>query len=205
VAAVIERLQGSPDVFSTGPASSVNFLTAHDGLTMHDLTVLTSDHHHSWDSGESLRLQQLKNYFTMLLLSAGTPMFVMGDEFARTQGGLDNPYNIDSEVTWVDWTRLEAWAELHDFVKALLQLRRSHPPRDFRFYGAASTPDISLESRCLAWSAGGLYVMANAWWEPVSFEIQEPGPWALVFSTAGSTTGSGTAVSPRSMVVWRRE
>ena len=62
-------------------------------------------------------MQQLKNYFTMLLLSAGTPMFVMGDEFGRTQGGLDNPYNIDSEVTWVDWSRLETWAELHDYVQ----------------------------------------------------------------------------------------
>ena len=120
VSAVIERLQGSPDLFPAGSASSVNFLTAHDGLTMHDLTTLTSDHHHSWDCGDALRLQQLKNYFTMLLLSAGTPMFVMGDEFARTQGGLDNPYNIDSEVTWVDWNRLDAWAELHDFVRALV-------------------------------------------------------------------------------------
>jgi glycogen operon protein len=172
---------------------------------MHDLTMLTSDHHHAWDSGESLRPQQLKNYFAMLLLSAGTPMFVMGDEFARTQGGLDNPYNIDSEVTWVDWKRLDTWAELHGFVQVLLQLRRSHPPHDFHFYGAESAPDASLESRSLAWSAGGLYVMANAWWEPMSFEFQEPGPWTWVFSTVGSPAASGTVVAPRSMVVWRRE
>jgi glycogen operon protein len=205
VSAVIERVQGSPHLFPTGPASSVNFLTAHDGLTMHDLTLTTSDHHHSWDTGESLRLQQLQNYFTMLLLSAGTPMFVMGDEFARTQGGLDNPYNIDSDVTWVDWKRLDEWAELHAFVEDLLQLRRSHPPRDFHFYGAQSAPDASVESRSLAWSAGGLYVMANAWWEPVSFEFQEPGPWTRVFSTAGSAAGPETVVAPRSMVVWRRE
>ena len=209
VAAVIERLQGSPDLFPTGPASSVNFLTAHDGLTMHDLTVLTSDHHHSWDSGASLRLQQLKNYFTMLLLSAGTPMFVMGDEFARTQDGLDNPYNIDSEVTWVDWARLDAWVELHDFVHALLLLRRSHPPQDFKFYGAQSAPDTSLESRSLAWTAGGLYVMANAWWEPVSFDFQEPGPWRAVLSTSGSTAQSEPppeiVVAARSIVVWRRD
>ena len=66
---------------------SVNFVTAHDGLTMHDLTVVTDDHFHSWDCGDSLRLQQLKNYFTLLLLSAGAAMFVMGDEVGRTQGG----------------------------------------------------------------------------------------------------------------------
>ena len=198
----MQRVQGSPDLFpAETPSRSVNFLTAHDGLTLHDLTVVTSDHHHSWDCGEELRLQQLKNYFTMLLLSAGTPMFVMGDEFARTQGGLDNPYNIDSEVTWVDWSRLDAWRELHDHVRTLLRLRRSNPPADFHFYGAESAPDTSPESRSLAWSAGGLYVMANAYWEPVRFEFQEPGPWVVAVSSADAST----TVAPRSTVVWRRE
>ncbi|MEY2402408.1 MAG: isoamylase [Ilumatobacteraceae bacterium] len=206
VPAVIERVQGSPDLFASGPAATVNFITAHDGLTMHDLTLLTSDQHHAWDSGNEMRMQQLKNYFTMLLLSAGSPMFVMGDEFARTQGGLDNPYNIDSEVTWVDWRRLDEWRELHDHVQALVRLRRSHPPAGFRFYGAQSAPDLSLESRSVAWSAGGLYVMANSWWEPVKFELQEPGPWVLEFATAASIEPSpDTMVAPRSMMVWRRE
>ena len=112
----------------------------------------------------------------MLLLSAGTPMFVMGDEFARTQGGHDNPYNIDSEVTWVDWNRLDAWAELHDFVQALVAAAPLAPARGLSLLRRASRrPTPRLESRSLAWSAGGLYVMANAWWEPVSFEFQEPG------------------------------
>jgi isoamylase len=209
VPAVIGRVQGSPDLFHTdsmAPGRTVNFLTAHDGLTMHDLTVVNSDHHHSWDCGDGLRTQQLKNYFTMLLLSAGTPMFVMGDEFARTQGGLDNPYNIDSAVTWVDWSRLDTWRELHDYVQALLQLRKAHPPADFRFYGAESSPDTSPESRSIAWSAGGLYVVANAWWEPLHVEFQEPGPWVVELSTAASPTVSeAVIVAPRSMVVWRRE
>ncbi|MEO8265785.1 MAG: alpha-amylase family glycosyl hydrolase [Ilumatobacteraceae bacterium] len=210
VAAVIDRVQGSPDLFENAGAStaggSVNFLTAHDGLTLHDLTVVNSDHHHSWDCGEQLRLQQLKNYFTMLLLSAGTPMFVMGDEFARTQNGLDNPYDLDSAVTWVDWSRLERWRELHGYVQALLLLRRSHPPADFRFYGTTSAPDTSPESRSLAWSAAGLYVMANAWWEPARFELQAPGPWTVALSTATIPTTEATAltVAPRSMVVWQR-
>ena len=55
---LMRRLQGSPDLFATAPESSVNFVTAHDGLTMHDLTLVTSDHHHSWDCGDGLRLQQ---------------------------------------------------------------------------------------------------------------------------------------------------
>jgi len=218
VAAVMQRVQGSPDLFvgaADGAATpSVNFITAHDGLTMHDLTLVTSDHHHSWDTGDALRMQQLKNYFTMLLLSSGAAMFVMGDEFARTQSGLDNPFNIDSPVTWVDWTRLESWSELHDYVQALLRLRRAHRPTDFEFYGATqSHPDIGWESRSIAWSAGGLYVMANAWWEPLKFELQENGPWTIELSTSPSTSPSRTAsfdrgaaltVAPRSMIVLRR-
>jgi isoamylase len=208
VSSVIQRVQGSPDLFTgSRPSSSVNFLTAHDGLTMHDLTLITSDHHHSWDCGEELRMQQLKNYFTVLLLSAGTPMFVMGDEFARTQGGLDNPYNVDSALTWVDWSRLDTWRELREYVQALLRLRRSNPPTDFHFYGAVSRPDTSLESRSLAWSAGGLYVMANAWWSPLRFEFQEAGPWVVALSTAGvaAEVPQAATVPPRSIVVWRRE
>jgi isoamylase len=197
----IERVQGSPDLFSADTGGSVNFLTAHDGLTMHDLTTVTDDRRHSWNCGDALRPQQLKNYFTMLLLSAGTPMFVMGDEFARTQQGLDNPYNIDSEVTWVDWSRLDTWAELHSYVRDLLRLRRLHPPREFQFYGAVSVPDTSTESRSLAWSANGLYVMANAWWEPVTFSHQEAGPWVEALSTVAP---AGTTLAPRSMVVWKK-
>ncbi|HEY0519061.1 MAG TPA: alpha-amylase family glycosyl hydrolase, partial [Ilumatobacteraceae bacterium] len=184
VPAVIERVGASPDLFADGNGAPVNFVTAHDGLTMHDLTTTTNDHHHAWDTGDELRMQQLKNYFTMLLLSAGTPMFVMGDEFARSQDGLDNPYNIDGPTTWVDWRRLDTWRELHDYVRALIALRRAHPPADFAFYGARSAPDTSAESRSLAWSAGGLYVMVNAWWEPIDFEFQQPGPWELEVSTA---------------------
>ena len=65
-----------------------------------------------------------------------------------------------------------------------------HPPSDFLFYGAESMPDTSLESRSLAWSSGGLYVMANFWWEPLRFEIQEEGPWREVLSTSGISSRS---------------
>ena len=201
VPVMMDRLQGSPDLFPTDPEGSVNFVTAHDGLTMHDLTLVTSDHHHSWDCGDELRLQQLKNYFTVLLLAAGTPMFVMGDEFARTQDGQDNPYNVDSEVTRVDWRRLGEWSDLHDYVRRLLRLRAVHPPSNFRFYGVDSVPDTSTESRVLAWSAGGLYVTANAGWAPATFVFQEDGPWLEALS---SVAPENTTIAPRSIVVWRR-
>jgi glycogen operon protein len=128
-------------------------------------------------------------------------MFVMGDEFARTQGGHDNPYNIDSELTWVDWRRIETWSELHDYVRALLRLRKVHPPSQFRFYGRDSVPDTSDESRSFAWSAGGLYVMVNASWDPAQFEFQEDGPWV---ATLWSASPQVTTLAPRSSVVFRR-
>ena len=106
----------APTCSATAPRRTVNFLTAHDGLTLHDLTTVTSDRHRSWDCGAELRPQQLANACCLLLLSAGTAMFVMGDEFGRTQLGHDNPYDVDSELTWVDWSRLDEWRPLHDLV-----------------------------------------------------------------------------------------
>ena len=207
VGAIRQRLQGSPDLFgNAGPWVSLNFVTAHDGLTMHDLTLVTSDRHHSWDCGEQLRPQQLRNYFTMLLLAAGTPMWVMGDEFGRTQEGHDNPYDIDGPLTWVDWQRAAGWRALTEFVTDLVALRRAHPPADVRCYGTAGDVDESFESRSIAWSSNGLYVMVNAWWQPLEFTVQEPGDWQQALATAAPTTdGSGVwQLAPRSIVVLRR-
>lgn len=204
VGAVRQRVQGSPDYFGpSGAARSLNFVTAHDGLTMHDLTLITGDRHRSWDTGPEHRVQQLKNYFTMLLLSAGTPMWVMGDEFARSQGGDDNPYNVDSEVTWVDWSMADSQPELTEFVRSLIGLRRDHPPQDFSFHGVGADVDEGHESRAIAWHANGVYVMANAWWEPLQFEIQQDGDWFVTLSTAADVERDGSVVTvpARSIVV----
>ncbi|MGB8859954.1 MAG: alpha-amylase family glycosyl hydrolase [Ilumatobacteraceae bacterium] len=201
VPAIRQRVQGSPDLFIDGAATTLNFITAHDGLTLHDLTLLTSDRHRSWDCGADLRLQQLENYFALLLLSAGTPMWVMGDEFGRSQGGHDNPYDVDDPTTWVDWSRADEWRPLTDFVRLLTQLRRDHPPAGFRFYGAGPEVDETHESRSIAWCAAGLYVMVNAWWAPLAFEVQEPGEWHRVLATAQP---DGLTLAPRSIVVLRR-
>ena len=159
------------------------------------------------------RSQQLKNYFGILLLAAGTPMWVMGDEFGRTQGGHDNPYNLDNEVSWVNWSRADEWSELNEFVRTMVALRRTHPPVRFRFYGVGPTIDEGYLSHSLAWCSGDLYVMVNMWWEPLTFEVQEPGPWELAVSTVGEQASelvapaapSGTfTLAPRSIVVLRR-
>lgn len=205
VGTVRERVQGSPDLFEDGAASSLNFVTAHDGLTMHDLTISTSDRFRSWDTGDELRMQQLKNYYAMLLLSAGTPMWVMGDEFGRTQDGHENPYNVDGPLSWVDWERADEWSELTEFVQALVELRRNHPPTEFRFYGASGEVDESHDSRSIAWCASGLYVMVNAWWEPVEFKVQEPGEWKVALATAPSRLeGDNATVAARSIVILKR-
>ena len=200
---VHQRVQGSPDLM--GPSASLNFLTAHDGLTLHDVTMVTSDRHRSWDCGPEMRMQQLKNHFAMLLLSAGTPMWVMGDEFARTQQGHDNPYDVDGPLTWVDWSRADEWRELTAWVRQLVDLRAAHRPTAFRFHGTTGDPDFSFHSHSLAWSANGLYVVVNAWWEPLSFSVREAGEWTVVMESAPSASdGDGRRLSPRSVVVMRR-
>ncbi|MFZ9628167.1 MAG: alpha-amylase family glycosyl hydrolase [Ilumatobacteraceae bacterium] len=221
VHAVRRRVEASPDLFADPPVlalvdaravtdagalaerRTLNFLTAHDGLTLHDLTLVTSDRHRAWDTGALLRLQQLKNYFAVLLLSRGAAMWVMGDEFGRTQHGNDNPYNVDGPLSWVDWTSAGEWHELTSAVRTLAALRRAHPPGDMRFHGVDVDVDEGFESHSLAWSSNGLYVMLNAWWEPLEFGVHEPGDWSVAFSSAefGTVDGTSYRLGPRSVVV----
>jgi isoamylase len=126
---------------------------------------------------------------------------VMGDEFARTQDGDPNPYDVDGPRSWVDWSRLDEWAELHGFVRDLLQLRRECPPVGHRCYGANGAVDTSPGSRSIAFATDQLYVMINAWWEPLEFVVQEPGDWRPALATVATDTGP---LPPRSIRVLRR-
>jgi glycogen operon protein len=148
-----------------------------------------------------LRKQQIKNFCTLLFLSNGTPMLRAGDEFMQTQGGNSNPYNQDNETTWLDWRRLQAHADIYRFFKQAIAFRKAHPSlgrtrfwrEDVRWHGVGSAPDLSHDSRSLAFCLRGdshgdhdLYVMINAYWEPLTFTIQS-GPadrWARVIDTA---------------------
>lgn len=216
VPAMVQRVAGSPELFPDDPARSVNFVTAHDGLTLHDLMSVTSDRHRSWDCGGELRPQMMRNAFVVLLLSAGTAMFVMGDEHARTQHGHDNPYDVDGPLSWVDWSRAEQWRELTETVRALIRIRRrvAHALRrsGVRCYGVDGPPDLHHHSHSLAWATDGLYVMANMWWEPLTFTVREPGRWSSLLSTVdgrehvwaggGGEHGLATVtVPPRSITV----
>ncbi|WP_051750391.1 glycogen debranching protein GlgX [Phycicoccus jejuensis] len=148
------RLSGSRDLFGArdrGPTASVNFVTAHDGMTLADLVAYDRKHNEangednrdgtdgngSWNHGVegptddpevlAARTRAVRALLGTLLLSQGVPMLTAGDEMGRTQGGNNNPYCQDNEVSWVDW-ELAPWQEdLLETTKHLLALRRAHP------------------------------------------------------------------------------
>ena len=206
------------------PYQSVNYITSHDGFTLYDLVSYNDKHNmsnghnngdgntvnYSWNSGwegdaqvpaEVLarRKQQAKNFFMLLLLANGTPMFVAGDEFLQTQGGNNNPYNQDNPTTWLDWSRLELMAAHFEFVRKAIAFRKRHPSLgrsrfwrdDVTWYGSKGAVDWSPASHSLAFCLKGksqgdrdIYVMINSYWESIDFYFMEPGPWCRVVDTS---------------------
>ena len=226
---------GSPDLYGEQIERSINFITAHDGFTLYDLVSYEckhndsnghggsdgSDDNKSWNCGWegedippeiaedvcSLRLQQMKNAMVLLILSAGVPMILAGDEFAQTQHGNNNPYNQDNDTTWLDWGRLEQFRDLTEFVTSVIGLRRSHGSGPVSLHGVGAEPDLSFTSHSIAWRRGDLYVMANAWWEPLTFQIQAEGAWDVAAGSAGTTgelADGWITLAPRSSVVLTR-
>jgi glycogen operon protein len=147
-----ERFTGSSDLYKGDyrtPTASINFITAHDGFTLHDLVSYNEkhnmangednndgeSHNRSWNcsvEGETddelvnkLRAKQKRNFITTLFLSQGVPMLVAGDELSRTQNGNNNAYCQDNEVSWINWA--EADKDLLQFTKKVIQLRKEHP------------------------------------------------------------------------------
>ena len=130
-------------------------------------------------------------------------MFLAGDEFLQTQGGNNNPYNQDNATTWLDWGRLEAHAGHFRFFRRMIAFRKAHPTLcrghfwrdDVRWYGVGPSVDMSHDSHSLAYRLRGasqgdcdLYVMINAYREPLTFAIQDEGP--------GRAAGSGRSTPP---------
>lgn len=149
----ITRITGSRDLYSPesrGHKASVNFLTCHDGFTLYDLYSYNEKHNekngwnntdgdnngHSWNCGaegetddpnvNGLRRRLIKNAFAALLCSRGPAMFFAGDEFCNTQFGNNNAYCQDNIISWLDWSRLEEFKEIHDFVRHMIQFRKEH-------------------------------------------------------------------------------
>jgi glycogen operon protein len=145
----------------------------------------------------SLRRQQAKNFCCLLFLAHGTPMWVAGDEFLNTQRGNNNPYKQDNETTWLDWSRQQSNTEFHRFFRLMLSLRQHHPQlgssrfwRDrVTWHGVEGEPDRSHTSHTLACrlSEGEgrcLYVMINAYWQDLTFQIPNDVHWRRVVDTS---------------------
>jgi isoamylase len=152
VSELAQRFTGSADLYEAdgrAPSASINFITAHDGFTLADLVSYNEKHNEanlednqdgaddnrSWNCGVegdtddpvvlALRARQQRNLLTTLMLSQGTPMLLGGDEFGRSQGGNNNGWCQDNELSWFDWDNVDT--ELAQFVTQLIALRRSEP------------------------------------------------------------------------------
>jgi len=207
------------------PAQSINYVTSHDGFCLYDLVAYNTKHNLangqnnsdgtdnnlSWNCGSEgdqnvppevmrLRKQQIKNFFTILMISNGTPMFCAGDEFMNTQHGNNNPWNQDNETTWLDWDLLKQNSDIFRFFKGMIAFRKSHPSlarsrfwrEDVSWYGVNGQVDLNYWSHSLAFCLRGesqadrdIYVMINAYSEDLNFKIQEgkAGDWQCVADT----------------------
>jgi glycogen operon protein len=184
-----ERFAGSSDIFRHNgrkPTASINFVTAHDGFTLHDLVTYNERHNEangennadgtsnnwSWNCGiegptedsgvRALRQRQMRNLLATLILSQGVPMLQAGDEFARTQRGNNNAYCQDSDISWVDWRLRDQNHDLLEFVRLLTAIRRQHPElrRETFLRGTASRSGV----KDVSWlHAGGREMTQNDW------------------------------------------
>ena len=241
-----DRLVGSPEIYGhkqREPEQSVNFVTCHDGFTLNDLVSYNNKHNEandeenrdgandnrSWNCGvegpssdpaiESLRNRQVKNFLTVTLLSLGVPMITMGDEVRRTQGGNNNAYCLDHEISWFDWSLLEKHSDVHRFVSLLIArrvMRDTGPERERvslntliakatrAWHGVKlDQPDWSDHSHSVALSAElkgerlRFHFILNAYWERLSFELPTLAPavsWRRWIDTALD--------SPHDIVAW---
>ncbi|RKX23062.1 MAG: glycogen debranching enzyme GlgX [Candidatus Zixiibacteriota bacterium] len=203
----------------------INFITCHDGFTLADLVSYNEKHNedngednrdgandnYSWNCGaegtpdnikdaeeiSALRLRQMKNLATILMISRGVPMILAGDEFGRTQMGNNNAYCQDNEISWIDWRLAEENSDLLRFFRLLIKFRREYLILDDNLSKSSRMefdpviwhgvepfrPDWSYESRIVALqitsssylknNCSDIYVAFNAYWKPVEFKLPE--------------------------------
>ena len=197
IGSLARRLAGSAHVFSQerGPLASINFITAHDGFTMADLTAYYTKHNigngennrdgttnnHSFNHGIEgptddpgiLRSRQraLRNLLGTLLLSAGIPMLTAGDEYGRTQRGNNNGYNQDSELTWLSWDHEDWQDELWQVSRQLIQFRKENPALRPVHYGQAGET-IPSATQMDWYNKQGLSMSEADWDSPAERTLQ---------------------------------
>ncbi|MBI5787747.1 MAG: glycogen debranching protein GlgX [Candidatus Schekmanbacteria bacterium] len=222
VGAIAQRVQGSPDLYGwnqRGPTASVNFITCHDGFTLYDLVSYNhknnlangegnrdgESNNNSWNCGAEgetsdpgiirLRRQQIKNALSILLVSQGIPMILMGDEVAGTKRGNNNTYCHDNDLNWFDWTLLDKNHDVFRFFKNMLAFRHAHPVlRNCQYFECSAAyitwhgtkawqADYSPSSKTLAFMLPGssakggtapdntIYVAMNSYWEALAYDL----------------------------------
>ncbi|MDE1171933.1 MAG: glycogen debranching protein GlgX [Verrucomicrobium sp.] len=208
------RLSGSPDLYEgsgKSPRASINFVTAHDGFTLADLVSYNDKHNeangednrdgddnsNSWNCGAEgptddaeinrLRRRQQRNFLATLFLSQGVPMLTAGDEYGRSQGGNNNAYCQDNEVSWMAWERNEEQKRLQDFVGGLSLLRQKHPAfRRTKFFA----PRMKMENVDEA-------PIPIAWFDTSGQEMTEEiwngPPYGIAMMLCGDALGIGDA------------
>jgi glycogen operon protein len=205
------RFTGSSDLYETTgrrPHASINFVTAHDGFTLADLVSYNDkhnaangednrdgeSHNRSWNCGEEgptedrkiieLRARQRRNFLATLILSQGVPMLLSGDELGRSQGGNNNVYCQDNEISWVDWSTVDD--DLLDFTRELVALRHDHPVFRRRRWFGGTEEDPQPGHADIAWFRPDGQLMTGDDWEDGSARsiavflnglgIETPGP-----------------------------
>jgi len=236
VSALATRILASPDLYHEAVRAinrSINFITCHDGFTLNDLVSYNDKHNFdngednrdgesnnsSWNSGregptddpviEALRQRQIRNCLTIMLLSQGTPMILMGDEVRRSQGGNNNAYGQDNELSWFHWDDVEKHGDLLRFTQGLIEFVKTH-----KLFGGESfwssleednrmtiswhgtrlhEADWGTNARALAFSLGHpdsveyMHVMINSFWEHLQFQLpplKDGQRWSRIVDTA---------------------
>ncbi len=234
------RIAGSPDIFQVNgrkPHNSINFITSHDGFTMMDLVSYNNkkneengennndgdNNNNSWNCGnegdtdnneiKSLRLRQIKNFFTILMISHGTPMIHHGDEFGFSKKGNNNTYCHDNDFNHLDWKLLKTNRIIFDFCKSMIEFRKSNPlfrkegffdnsisgdqiDPDIMFYDPDLTPcrwewfahsiSILYKSNGDMKNNGAIFVCLNTFWEDVDFilpHLKDGKIWKIKINT----------------------
>lgn len=239
------RISGSSDLynpFERGTNASINFITCHDGFSLYDLYSYNhkhneangwnntdgSDDNRSWNCGTEgdtkdplilkLRYRMIKNAFTVLICSRGTPMFLSGDEFCDTRFGNNNPYCQDNLTSWLDWKLLDTHRDIFEFCKYMIHFRRNHPAirksiaqshcgfPPISQHGATPWDDnFTQDSKIVCTMFAGhdekqdlediVYLAVNPYWESILIhlpKLPEPLQWHLAVDTSLSDTGGCT-------------
>lgn len=226
---VAQRVLGSPDLFKFSgktPKNSLNFITAHDGFTIWDLVSYNykhnlengennrdgDNHNNSWNNGyegesgnriiNNMRKKQIKNLVTLLMISQGIPMLLMGDEIGKTQRGNNNAYCQDSEINWLDWERGENFQDIKEFYRKIIEFRKKNRGLRQKEYRSKDgeislhgikpfQPDMGYDSHSIGFMfeydrEDEIYVAFNTYYKPLKFELPKihEKEWELILDTS---------------------